>query len=482
MRSAFGASNDEKSLFIFRRDLRLEDNTGLISALSQDAEQVIPCFILDEQLLKSTPAKQKNSNAIQFMMESLRDLDQQLKQENSRLHLFFGKTQNVIKELSGKENIGSVHFNNDYTVFSKTRDEGIFNICRERNVKCFRYSDLLLIDDPRSMMKHSDGKPYTVFTHFFNRAVEVSVLRPQQNAYKNNFTKSNNSLLEEIEERKKEDLYRQNVESYNSSIYSRGGRSRCLKILKNIKKYQDYPYKKDHPSEDETTGLSAHNKFGTCSIREIYYAIRENLGNDSPLLRQLYWRDFFTYIAYHFPHVFKQPFQLKYTKIKWRNDTETFKLWCSGKTGFPIVDAGMRQLNMTGFMHNRVRLIVASFLTKDLHLNWRLGERYFAEKLVDYDPCVNNGNWQWAASTGCDAQPYFRIFNPWIQQKKFDPQCKYIKKFVPELINVPAKLIHELHKNIRPVEQDLNYPLPIVNHSSESRIAMRLYAFSRKEK
>ena len=135
---------------------------------------------------------------------------------------------------------------------------------------------------------------------------------------------------------------------------------------------------------------------------------------------------------------------------------------------------------MTGFMHNRVRLIVASFLTKDLHLNWRLGERYFAEKLVDYDPCVNNGNWQWAASTGCDAQPYFRIFNPWIQQKKFDPQCKYIKKFVPELINVPAKLIHELHKNIRPVEQDLNYPLPIVNHSSESRIAMRLYAFSRR--
>ena len=175
-------------------------------------------------------------------------------------------------------------------------------------------------------------------------------------------------------------------------------------------------------------------------------------------------------------------FRLKYTKIKWRNDTETFKRWCSGKTGFPIVDAGMRQLNMTGFMHNRVRLIVASFLTKDLHLNWRLGERYFAEKLVDYDPCVNNGNWQWAASTGCDAQPYFRIFNPWIQQKKFDPQCKYIKKFVPELINVPAKLIHELHKNIRPVEQDLNYPLPIVNHSSESRIAMRLYAFSRKEK
>ena len=150
--------------------------------------------------------------------------------------------------------------------------------------------------------------------------------------------------------------------------------------------------------------------------------MKENLSSNSPLLRQLYWRDFFTYIAYHFPHVFKQPFQPKFRRIVWKSDPEKFRFWCNGKTGFPIVDAGMRQLNMTGFMHNRVRLIVASFLTKDLHLDWKLGERYFAERLVDYDPCVNNGNWQWAASTGCDTQPYLRIFNPWLQQKKFDPQ------------------------------------------------------------
>ncbi|MFZ0555702.1 MAG: deoxyribodipyrimidine photo-lyase [Nitrososphaeraceae archaeon] len=473
-------SHNEKSLFIFRRDLRLDDNTGLKSALSQ-AGYVIPCFILDEQLLNTTPAKQKNNNAIQFMIESLRDLDQQLKQKNSRLCLFFGKTNNVIKQLVIKENIGSIHFNDDYTVFSKTRDVGIYNICKEKGVKCFRYSDLLLINDPRSILKLSDGKPYTVFTHFFNKATNGSVFRPQKNTCRNYFTRSNNLLLEEIEERKKEDVYQQILKTPNSRIYSRGGRSQCLIILKNIKKYGDYPPKKDFPAEEATTGLSAHNKFGTCSIREIFYAVKENLGNDSPLLRQLYWRDFFTYIAYHFPYVFKQPFQLKYNMIKWMNDIEKFKLWCSGKTGFPIVDAGMRQLNTTGFMHNRVRLIVASFLTKDLHIDWRLGERYFAEKLVDYDPCVNNGNWQWAASTGCDAQPYFRIFNPWLQQKKFDPQCKYIKKFVPELLNIHPKLIHELHKNIKPIEQDCDYPLPMVDHKSESRIAIRLYTTSRKK-
>ncbi len=466
-------SNDEKSLFLFRRDLRLEDNTGLISALNHGG-RVIPCFILDERLLDSTSIKSKNNNAIQFMIESLKDLDQQLKQKNARLHLFFGRPYNIIREIIVKENIDSVHFNDDYTTFSKIRDDGIYNLCKKEDIKCFRYSDSLLINDPRSIVKPFDGKPYTVFTHFFNKAVQVSVIKQKRNIYKNYF--SSHSLSQEIKHRKKEDTYNQILETYNPNIYLQGGRSYCLKILKNIKKYQDYLHKKDFPAEEATTGLSAHIKFGTCSIREVHCTIRESLGNDSPLLRQLYWRDFFTYIAHHFPYVFKRPFQLKYKKMKWNSDLKKFRQWCSGKTGFPIVDAGMRQLNLTGFMHNRVRLIVASFLTKDLHIDWKFGERYFAEKLVDYDPCVNNGNWQWAASTGCDAQPYFRIFNPWIQQKKFDPQCKYIKKFVPELANLPPELIHELYKNRRPLEQQLNYPLPIVSHKYESRIAMHLYA------
>jgi deoxyribodipyrimidine photo-lyase len=466
---------NNKSVFIFRRDLRLKDNTGLISALNHEGV-VIPCFILDNQLLNTTPTKPKNNNAIQFMIESLKDLDQQLEQKNARLHLFSGRPDNIVNELIVKENIDSIHFNDDYTLFSKKRDDRIQDICIKKNVKCFRYSDSLLISDPRSIVKLSDGKPYTVFTHFLNKATEVSVRKPQQNTYSNYL--SSYSLPEEIKDRKKEDVYNQILGRYNSRIYSRGGRSQCLKILRNIRKYHDYLSKKDYPAQEATTGLSAHNKFGTCSIREIYYTIKENLGSSSPLLRQLYWRDFFIYVTYHFPYVFKQPFQLKFAKLKWRNDPKKFKLWCNGKTGFPIVDAGMRQLNMTGFMHNRVRLIVASFLAKDLHLDWRLGERYFAEKLLDYDPCVNNGNWQWAASTGCDSQPYVRIFNPWLQQKKFDPQCAYIKKFIPELMHLPPKFIHELYTNSRPLDQELNYPRPIVDHKVESNIAKSHYAFN----
>lgn len=467
--------SNEKSLFIFRRDLRLKDNTGLISALDHGAK-VIPCFILDKRLLDSTPIKPKNNNAIQFMIESIEDLDQQLKQKNARLHLFFGKLHEIIAELMTKEKIDSVHFNDDYTVFSKKRDDDIFSLCRKRDVKCYRYSDSLLINDPSSIMRPSDGKAYTVFSHFFNKAAEVSILKPQSNTYRNYY--SSCSLSEEVNDNKKEVVYNQILEQHNSRIYSRGGRSQCLKILNNMRKFQDYPSKKDYPAKEATTGLSAHTKFGTCSMREIYYTIKESLGSSSPLLRQLYWRDFFIYIAYHFPHVFKQSFQHKYNKMKWRNDPKKFKLWCNGETGFPVVDAGMRQLNMTGFMHNRVRLIVASFLTKDLHLDWRLGERYFAEKLIDYDPCVNNGNWQWAASTGCDIQPYLRIFNPWLQQRKFDPQCAYIKKFVPELKHLPPKLIHELYRNNRPLDQELNYPRPLVDHKIESNIAKTLYAFN----
>lgn len=465
--------SNEKSVFIFRRDLRLEDNTGLISALNHGG-RVIPCFILDKRLLESTPSKLRNNNAIQFMLESLKDLDRQLKQKNARLHLFFGKVHEIIEELITKEKIASVHFNNDYTTFSKKRDDDICNICEKRKMKCFRYSDSLLINDPRSIVKPSDEKPYTIFTHFFDKATEVPVLKPQSNIYNNYY--SRNTTSDEVEDRNKEDVYNQILETYNPRIYSRGGRSQCLKILKNIKKKQDYPHNKDYPSKDATTGLSAHNKLGTCSIREMYYTIKENLGNSSPLLRQLYWRDFFTYIAYHFPHVFKQPFQLKFRRMVWKSDPEKFRLWCNGKTGFPIVDAGMRQLNITGFMHNRVRLIVASFLTKDLHLDWRLGERYFAERLIDYDPCVNNGNWQWTASMGCDVQPFLRIFNPWLQQKKFDPQCVYIKRFVPELMDLPPKAIHDLYKNYGHLQQELDYPRPIVDHESERKIAMNLYA------
>jgi deoxyribodipyrimidine photo-lyase len=217
------------------------------------------------------------------------------------------------------------------------------------------------------------------------------------------------------------------------------------------------------------------------SVREIFHALIKQLGTKHPLVRQLYWRDFFTYLAYHKPSVFGHPYQEKYQHLEWNNNKKLFTTWCKGETGFPIVDAGMRELNATGFMHNRVRMIVASFLVKDLHINWLWGEKYFAQQLVDYDPAVNNGNWQWCASTGCDAQPYFRIFNPWLQQKKYDSECIYIKKWIPELISYSPKIIHNWFKEsfdrlrMNGQNKTKGYPRPIVDHKRQSDLAKKWY-------
>ncbi len=246
-------------------------------------------------------------------------------------------------------------------------------------------------------------------------------------------------------------------------------------ILDDLDRFRDYKTRRDFPFEHGTTRLSAYLKFGLCSIREIHEAVSKQLGILHPLIRQLYWRDFYIHIAFHFPHVFKRAFKPRYERIQWSYDSSLFQMWCEGKTGFPIVDAGMRQLNTTGWMHNRVRMIVASFLTKDLHIDWRWGERYFAERLVDYDPSVNNGNWQWAASTGADAQPYFRIFNPWRQQKRYDKECKYIKKWIPELSKVKANIIHKWFKPTN-LDSEISYPKPIVDHKEESQFAKELFA------
>ncbi len=270
----------------------------------------------------------------------------------------------------------------------------------------------------------------------------------------------------------KESLYKEILPK--RVLQAKGGRQEALKILKHLKEYRTYATTRDFPSLDKTTHLSPHLKFNTCSCREIYYAMKENLSAHSPLIRSLYWRDFFTSIAFYFPHVFGKPFHKKYESLSWSYDLKKFHLWCEGKTGFPIVDAGMRELKETGFMHNRVRMIAASFLVKDLHIDWLWGEKYFAKTLIDYDPAINNGNWQWVASTGCDAQPYFRIFNPWLQQKKFDPDCIYIKKWIPELEKLSSKEIHGwyLEKNHT---ESTDYFEPMLDHSVESKKALFKY-------
>lgn len=443
------------SLFVFRRDLRLEDNTGLIEA-AKSSDEVIPCFILDPRQIKNN--EYRSVNSLQFMFESLKDLEKQLTSRGGRLFLFKGLPHKIISDLINDEEITSVFVNRDYTPFSRRRDEEIRKVCEKKGVFFKSFGDYL-INEPETILK-KDGKPYTVFTHFYNKSVEQTVRLPQKNRFGNYFRG-------DIPQSIGDEIYGEILPKENKEIAVRGGRTNALKILSNISKFRDYGKTRDYFSEP-TTMLSAHLKYGTVSIRETYYSVYKALGSQHPLLRQLYWRDFFTYIAHHFPKIFGKAFHEKYDGVKWSYDREAFSRWCEGRTGFPIVDAGMRQLNETGFMHNRARMICASFLVKDLHIDWRMGEKYFAQKLVDYDPSVNNGNWQWSASTGCDSQPYFRILNPWLQQKKFDLECVYIKKWVSELRDAPVKEIHNLWKTKKQIG---DYPKPIVDHRIESNIS-----------
>lgn len=447
------------ALHIFRRDLRLFDNSALIAALTS-AQQVIPCFIFDKRQIEHNPYK--SEAALQFMANSLQELSRELKQKKGKLYFFSGIAEKVVQSLIHTFPIDAVFLNRDYTPFSKKRDDKIEKLCRQKSIDYHSYADALL-HEPEQIFK-ANGEPYTVFTPFFKKASQLTVASPKKNLYTNYYHA--NIDLEDSRQLKK-------LLSYvNSSIVVQGGRKEGLKLLKHLKTLDNYNYIRNFPAVNGTSKLSAHNKFGTVSIREVYSTIIKRWGEQHTLVTELYWRDFFTHIVFHFPHVLAGAFQTKYQGIKWENNKKYFQAWCQGETGFPIVDAGMRELNQTGYMHNRVRMIVASFLTKDLHIDWRSGEKYFAKKLVDYDPAINNGNWQWTASTGCDAQPYFRIFNPWLQQKKYDPACIYIKRFVPELAGCSPEEIHLLGKKFL---LKLSYPRPIVDHNAASRQTKNLY-------
>lgn len=454
----------KQSIFIFRRDLRLEDNTGLIRATKQ-SKRVIPCFIFDPKQVKKH--QYRSLNALEFMIESLFDLENHIAKKKGKLQFFYGNPKEVLKNIFATCEIEAVFVNRDYTPFSIKRDEEIKGFCQEMRIAFHQEKDLLL-NEPEDIKKN-DGTPYKVFTAFFKKALASSVCPPiifnTWNFKKTKIRGSNSlrNICKEIEYKN------------NPNIFVKGGREEVEKKLAHLSRYKNYDKDRNFPSCEGTTGLSAYNKFGICSIREFYHAIVNTLGETHTLKRELYWRDFFTHIAFHFPKVFGACFYEKYEKLHWKNEAKTFSKWCQGETGFPIVDAGMRELNTTGYMHNRVRMIVASFLTKDLQIDWRLGEKYFAQKLIDYDPCVNNGNWQWAASTGCDAQPYFRIFNPWLQQKKFDPQTHYIKKWILELADKKPTVIHNWFKDTVRKKEESSYPDPIIDHARASKKAKQMF-------
>ena len=435
----------KKTLFIFRRDLRIEDNIGLIESL-QNSKEVIPCFIYDENIIK----KLKDSEfRWSFLNESLGELDNELKKKGTSLQILEGKPEKITDEIIKKHKLNAIFLNTDFTNYAQRRDEKIFQICKKNKISFHSTLDFLL-HNPNEI-KTNEGSPYTIYSFFYKKARQFPIKKIIKNIQKN-YSKeiiSNNEI-------KKSKIK-------NNQII--GGRKEALKILKNLDKFRDYDKVRDFPGLNQTTMLSAHNKFGTISVREVHKEIKEVLGSDHTIMGEIYWREFFSHILFHFPYAQKTTFRKKFQKIPWSKSKESFKKWSKGETGFPIVDAGMRQLNQTGFMHNRVRMVVASFLTKDLHMDWRLGEKYFEEKLIDHDPAVNSGNWQWAASTGCDSVPYFRIFNPWRQQERFDLNCDYIKKWVPELEKIEPKIIHKLWEKF---PTDLEYPKPMLTHKIEA--------------
>ena len=467
-------------VFWFRKDLRLFDS----KTLTEFANSIRP----DDSFL-FLYIKNKNNHGyfgekrIAFLYECLTELNTDLNKSNLHLNIQTGNSLEIFENLINKFGQIEVYANKQIEPYNISRDDKIGRLMKSNS------GNFIVIDDttimPASETVKDDGLPYTVYTPFKNKFLKILNVS-HYFELKVNLAKLNS---------KKEILLKNNFDirkDYNKldkSDFIKGGRSKALILLNNFIKHKlkDYGIKRDYPALDSTSLLSAHLHFGTINIRECFRAYDNEIKkSDKPIdiskwRDELIWREFYYNIVFHFPYVIDGAFKKYFNNIKWNNDGKVFKLWCESKTGFPIVDAGMRQLKKEGWMHNRVRMIVAMFLTKDLMIDWRLGEKYFAENLIDLDFASNNGGWQWSASTGCDAQPYFRIFNPYLQSKKFDLDGIYIKHYVPELKDVKIKYIHN-PSEMPAAEQTAcgviigkDYPAPIVNHSEASKKTIKTF-------
>lgn len=446
-----------RSAFIFRRDLRLFDNRSLLECI-ENSKSVLPLFIFNEHQINPKKNEYFSPRSFNFMLESLHDLQSELQQDKGELYVYKEKLSDVVETLVRDLKVEALYVTNDYTPFSLKRDEHLQDLCNQHEIDFVGIDDLLLCNPHTALT--GTGDHYKVFTPFWKNAREQRVAECIAVSGKGVWMQDR-SLETDIDALAE----KHEIEAPDFT----GGRAAALSQMKHIDTLATYKEIRDFPATLGTTKLSPHLKFGTVSAREVYHKTGKLFGYQHHLITELYWRDFYAYLSLHFPHVFTGNFNQSFDSVKWDKDKKKFKAWCEGKTGFPIVDAGMRELNQTGWMHNRVRMIVASFLTKDLHIHWQWGEKYFAQQLVDYDPATNNGSWQWAASTGADAQPYFRIFNPWLQQKRFDPEAEYIKKWVPELEHLDARNIHTLDQ--QPLYIPPDYYKPIVEHKRESQEA-----------
>ena len=416
------------SIFWYRRDLRLEDNTGLFEALNEN-ENVLPIFIFDDSILDELP---EDDARVNFIYESLSKINKQLNNHNASLQIFKGQIDDVWEKLVTTYDIQKVYSNKDYEPYAIKRDQKIKEFLNSKGIEMKTFKDQVIFEEDEIVK--ADGKPYTVFTPYKRKWLEK-------------FTKVNLNLIVNFD-----NFYKKIIDF--PTLNQLGLKNSPVKVknysLKNVSTYSET---RNFPNLDSTSYLSPHLRFGTISVRQI---ITELKNKSETFLSELIWREFFMQIIFHFPHVVTKNFRPKYDGIKWVNNKEDYDNWCQGKTGYPLVDAGMRQLNETGYMHNRVRMVTAGFLCKHLLIDWRYGEAYFAKKLLDYELSSNNGNWQWAAGTGCDAAPYFRIFNPIEQLKKFDKTLTYTKKWVKDF-------------------DTLEYPKPIVDHKYARNRALEAY-------
>ena len=448
------------SLFIFRLDLRIKDNTALIKCFEK-SKNIYPCFIFEPNQISPQENPYFSNNCVQFMIETLEEL---YNYSENKLLFFHGNTEKVIDYLIKSLDINSVFVNQDYTPYSIERDKSISYLCAKHNIEFNSFEDLLLT--PIESIKKGDGTPYSTFTSYLNKATEISVPPPNNKKIKFNYPEIK-KIKYQLKKKDLKKFYKQNLH-----INVRGGRKNAIDILKTIKLQKDYNKLRGLCSY-KSTHLSAHMKFGTVSVREVYHSFVTELGKGTDLIKQLYWRDFYYNLVYQFPETFTKKVGLKkiYRSFPWSKDKTKFLKWCVGETGFPIVDASMKNLNKTGYMPNRSRLIVANFLTKILRIDWTWGENYFARQLVDYSVSNNLGNWQWVASIGADYQN--RIYNPMSQSLKSDPECEYIKEWLPVLKDIPNKDVHNWSTKYN--NYTIEYPKPIVNYPEEYKKSKELF-------
>ncbi|MFZ1731803.1 MAG: deoxyribodipyrimidine photo-lyase [Bacteroidota bacterium] len=474
-------SSDSTILFWYRRDLRIADNTGLAAATA-DSARVIPVFIFDSNILDDL--QDRRDRRLTFIHESVKELRRRIRGHGSDLLILHGDPQHLLPELAEALDVDAVYSNRDYDPYSKIRDDAIARAvtAQGRHFKSFKDQ---VIFEGREVEKEN-GEAYRVFT-------------PYKNAWLRRFEKEElvgvpPHLPREADLIRLAPVSRLWGRSHSWALSDLGFKEHSLwleagedaaraRLMDFIPRIVNYKEGRDFPQRDGTSGLSVHLRFGTISIREcVRIAIAEHSVGAATWLSELIWREFYQMILDRFPFVVNHAFQQKYDKIAWPGSEAHYEAWCEGHTGFPLVDAAMRQFNATGWMHNRLRMVVSMFLTKDLLIDWRRGEEYFAAGLLDFELASNNGGWQWSASTGVDAAPYFRIFNPVLQSRKFDPEGAYIRSWVPELRGFSTKLIHSPASATLQQQREAgciigeDYPSPIVDHAAQKEKVLSLFS------